>query len=226
MPGMPRNQTPNLLSELRHPVSGDLRVSPSIVAPEHFRDVLRAFGPQDVGVRRHIIIEIDGWAIQLKYARKHKIPMKFATADPFLARLERATVNLQSLWEKASPFHSGMSITKMMMTPASEASKLAWPDIDLAGALADLLSTIRAVRNLETYMQAFSRQGPSSRKRLERALLWEPLLDLLDKFHIQNFNQHQPLITTVRALHLACGIDPPDPAAVRQTVDSRRKRHR
>jgi len=223
---MPRNQTPNLLSELRHPVSGDLRLSDCTVAPEHFRDVLRAFGPQDVNARRHILIEIDGWAIQLKHARKHKIPMKFATGDALLARLERATVNLQSLWEEASPFHSGMSIRKMMMTPAVEASKLARRDIDLAGVLADLLSKIRAVRNPKTYMETFSYQGSSSRKSLQRALLWEPLLDLLDKFDIQKFNQHQPLITTVRALHLAFGIDPPDPAAVRQTVDSRRKRHR
>lgn len=153
--------------------------------------------------------------------------MKFARADPLFARLERATVNLQSLWAEATPFHRGLRFTKMIITRSSEArSNSALDDTDLAAVLADLLRVIRAVRDPEMYMSVFSHQGTSSRKSVERAVLWEPLLDLMERHDIQNFSQHQPLIGTVRALHRACGITPPDPGAVRQTVNSWRKRYR
>ncbi|MGY8634297.1 hypothetical protein RAD15_17615 [Bradyrhizobium sp. 14AA] len=227
MPVMSREEMPPWLAELRHPIAGDLRLSDFIIAREHLGDVLRAFGPQDVATRRQILIEIDMCAIQLHQARKHKVPMKFASADPLFARLERAIVNLQSLWTEASPFHRGLVLTKIGMTRSSEArSKSSFEEVDLAVLLPDMLRVIRSVRDPEEYMRAFSRQGSSSRKSVERAVLWEPLLDQMSQRQIQNFSQYQPLIVTMRALHRACGISPPDPVAVRQTTSAWRKRCR
>ncbi|KRQ09323.1 hypothetical protein AOQ71_20935 [Bradyrhizobium manausense] len=224
---MSRSEASEWFAELRHPISGELRLSPFIVAREHIPDVVRAFGPQDVAGRRRLAIEIDTWAIQLHHARIHKVPLKFASADRLFARLERATVNLQSLWAEASPFHKGLSLTNTIMFASSEArSRSSLEEVDPTVLLADMLRVIRAVRNPEMFMRMFSHQGVSSHKSVERAVLWEPLLGLMSEHHIHNFSQHQPLIATVRALHRACGVTPPDPAAVRQTTYSWRKRNR
>jgi hypothetical protein len=97
-------------------------------------------------------------------------------------------------------------------------------NIDPTAVLENLLRAIRALREQEVYADAFLQ--PGGRKRPERALLWEPLLDLMSEFNIENFSQYQPLIVTLRSLHLACGIAPPEPGSVRVAVSSWNKRHR
>ena len=64
----------------------------------------------------------------------------------------------------------------------------------------------------------------NSRKCLERTLLWEPLLDLMHDFGIKDFGKYQDLIQTVRSLHLALEIDPPDANLLKQVVFIWKKR--
>src|SRR5258708_30256727 len=85
-------------------------------------------------------------------------------------------------------------------------------NINPGPALEKLQPVIRTLRSQEIYSRAFSR--PPGRKSLQRALLWEPLFDLMRDFKIEDFSKHQVLIDTIRALHLACKIELPDPVAV------------
>jgi hypothetical protein len=94
--------------------------------------------------------------------------------------------------------------------------------IDPTLVLLNLLPVIQALQDPKFYDRAYSQ--PVGRKQLQRAMLWEPLLDLLVQFGVENFNAHRPLIATIRSLHLACGIDPPDGIAVRQTVSAWKRR--
>jgi hypothetical protein len=216
---------PDWLLELSlEPLWFDFRKS--IVAPEHIGDALKAFGKKDNDDRRFIASQLSSLVMRLRFARSHRVPMKFGTADPYLARLENATINLHSLWMKASPLHRGLLSAMTATLAPEEANKLYFEHIDPAPVLVKLLLAISALRNPKNYRKTFFQPDSDSRKSLERAVLWEPLLDLMNLFHIQDFSQHQPLVVTIRALHLACDIHPPDPGAVRQTVHAWRKRHR
>ena len=104
--------------------------------------------------------------------------------------------------------------------------RIPWKRIDLVSPLTNnVLPLIRALRDPEIYRAAFS-QPPmaDSHKALTRALLWEPLLNLMEDFQQIDLGEHQPLIDTIRSLHLALGIEPPDGSAVRQTVSAWRRR--
>jgi hypothetical protein len=93
---MSSKEMPERLVELRDPVHGHLRLH-EIVAPEYIPAVLRGFGRRHPPARRYIVQSLDGMAATLQWARKHKPPMKFASADAHLARLENASLNLHSL---------------------------------------------------------------------------------------------------------------------------------
>jgi hypothetical protein len=218
---------PEWLAALRDPILGDLRLSPFIVAPEHIPDVLKAFGELHPPARRWIVIALDEMAIKLSFARKHKAPAKFALADDHLEKLESAATKLLSLWRETSPYYEALLRASMLMVPAKERREHAFDfnNIDPGTAVAKLLPVIRALRRPEVYARANS-QPSSSHKALERALLWEPLFDLLHDFNIDDFGRHQPLSETIRALHLGCGVRPPEAVAVRQAVRDWRQRER
>jgi hypothetical protein len=226
---------PEWLAALRDPILGDLRLSPEkILALEHIPDVLKAFGPQHPPAQRWIVIAIDQMAITLWLAGEHKAPKKFAAADADLERLENATRNLLALWSKASPYYPALMKAMILMVPPKERRhhrsierryrRFDFSNINPGPALEKLQPVIRALRSQEIYSRSFSR--PASRKSLERALLWEPLFDLMRDFKIEDFSKHQALIDTIRALHLACKIEPPDPVAVRVALNAWRKRQR
>ena len=80
------------------------------------------------------------------------------------------------------------------------------------------------LRDLDTYYRPLGRRVGDSRKGLERTLLWEPLFGLMQEFGIKEFDKHQPLIQTVRSLHLALGIGPPDANRLKQVAFLWRKR--
>jgi hypothetical protein len=218
---------PEWLAALGDPILGDLRLSPNkILAPENIPEVLKAFGPQHPPARRRIVIALNEMAIELWLAGKHKAPKKFAAANPDLKRLENATRNLLALWSKASPYYPALLKAMIFMVPPKERRhrRFDFNNINPGLALERLLPVIRALRSQESYSRAFSR--PASRKSLERALLWEPLFDLMRDFKIEDFRKHQALIDTIRALHLTCKIEPPDPVAVRVALNAWRKRRR
>lgn len=210
------------LTALDDPILGKLRLSPrEILASEHVPDVLKAFGQQHPPARRWIVIALDGMAIKLWFARTQKTPKKFADADADLARLENAVRNMITLWSKASPYYAALMKAMILMAPAKERRHQRFDFTDPGPALAKLQPAVRALRNQDIYSRAFSR--PPGRKSLQRALLWEPLFDLMRDFEIKDFGKHQALIHTIRALHLACKIEPPDPIAVRQALSTWRK---
>jgi len=205
-----------------------VRLTPKIIAPEHIRDVLKAFGEQDSAAKRRIVSALDEMAIKLWLARKHKAgPKKFAAANADLKRLENAAAKLRALWLETRPYHQALLQTTVLMVPPKNRRnhKIKFDDINVGSKLKNLLPVIRALRSHEIYSRVFS-QPPSSRKGLERALLWEPMFDLMHDFKIERFGRHQALIDTIRALHRACKIKPPDPVAVRVASSAWRKRQR
>jgi hypothetical protein len=209
-------------------LGGDLRLTPKILATENIRDVLKAFGEQDSAAQRRIVSALDEMAIKLWLARKHKAgPKKFAAANADLRRLENAASKLLALWLKARPYYQALLLTSVLMVPPKNRRnhKFKFDNIDVGSKLNNLLPVIRALRSPHIYSRAFS-QPPSSRKSLERALLWEPLFDLMHDLGIEKFDKHQALIETIRALHRACKIKPPDPVGVRVASSAWRKRRR
>jgi hypothetical protein len=217
-------EQPEWLAALRDPTLGELWLSP-FVAPEHLPDVLKAFGEQETSSRRRIVIALDEMATKLWFARKHKAPKKFSAAKRELKPLEDAADNLLALWLEASPYYAALLKATILMIPPKERRNhaFAFNSLDPGPALAKLLPAIRALRTQEIYTRAFS-QPPRSQKSLERALLWEPLFDLMHDFKIEEFDRHQPMIHTARALHLACSLRPPDEGKFRVTLNDWRKR--
>jgi hypothetical protein len=85
--------------------------------------------------------------------------------------------------------------------------------------------SLEVLRDLDIYYRPLGRRVANSRKRSpERFLLWEPLFNLMQDFKVEEFDRYQPLIQTVRSLHLALGIDPPDANLLNQVTFLWRKR--
>jgi hypothetical protein len=229
MADTPRKEVPEWLAALRHPKGGDLYLSPYIVAPDHVRDVLQAFGKRPTFTKRFLVAAIDEMAARLWFAHKHKPSFSFDAGQNKLKALAAAAKNLRNKLQDGE-----------LRRAIFRANTLKWPIPDyrdrpgaeelppifaeVEEGLAFLIKGAASLENRKIYNLAFD-QPPDSQKSLERALLWEPLLKLLDDFH-EDYGAHQPLIATIRSLHLACGIEPPDPGAVRQTVNAWRKRQR
>ena len=207
------------------------RLSPCVVASKHIPDVLKAFGPREPPARRRIVSKLDDMAVNYWFASRHRPPVAFTAADDKLDRLETSIRNTLSLWKEVTEDVTPQAIfmAQFLRLPAERRKtyrRVPWKQIDPVSRLTNnALPLIRALRDPEIYRAAFS-QPPTadSHKHLTRALLWEPLLDLMNDFGQLDFAEHQPLIDTVRSLHLALGIDPPDGRAVRQTVSAWRKR--
>jgi hypothetical protein len=190
--------------------------------------VLKAFGEQDSAAKRRIVSALDEMAIKLWLARKHRAgPKKFAAANAELKRLENAASKLLAVWLEMRPYHQALLLTTVLMVPPKNRRnhKFEFDNIDVGSKLKNLLPVIRVLRSQEIYFRVFT-QPPNSRKGLERALLWEPMFDLMHDFKIERFDKHQALINTIRALHRACKIKPPDPVAVRVASSAWRKRQR
>lgn len=204
-------------------------MSPCVVAPQHIPDVLKAFGPRELSARRRIVSKLDDMAVNYWFARKHQPPLAFTAADDKLDRLETSIRNMLSLWKEVTPLHQAIFMAQFLRLPAEMRKKyrrIPWMRIDPVSPLTNnALPLIRALRDPEIYRAAFS-QPPlaDSHKALARALLWEPLLNLMKEFKQLDFAEHQPLLNTMRALHHALGIEPPNAGAVRQTVSAWRKR--
>jgi hypothetical protein len=81
-----------------------------------------------------------------------------------------------------------------------------------------------ALRDLDSYYGPLGRRVANIRKMLVRTLLWDPLFDLMHDFGIKDFDEHQPLIQTVRSLHLALGMESPDANRLKQVAFLWRKR--
>lgn len=219
-------KTPDWLVALRHPTQGDLKLSPYVRAPDHIADVLIAFGPRLPADLRKIVLALDEMAIRYMPARKSK-PMKFAAADDLLAPLETSFAKSLKLWEQAGLLHPVLLRSRVHVTPSKErrTTLFNWREMDPSLTLKNALLAVRAARDPSVYRAATDQPAPKdSQKLLERALLWEPLFDLMNQFGVRDFSEHQPLMRTVKALHLAIGIAPPNANAFKQAIGAWRKR--
>jgi hypothetical protein len=205
-------------------------MSPCIVAPEHIPNVLKAFGPREPSVRRRIVSKLEDMAVDYSFASRHEPPVPFTDARDMLDRLETSIRNTTSLWKKLAPLHQAIFMAQFLRLPAERRRKyrhIRWKHIDPVSRLTTALLLIRALQDPKVYRATFS-QPPvtDNHKDLKRALLWEPLLDLMKDLEQLDFAEHQPLIETIRSLHLAIGIKPPDENAFRQTVHAWRRKPR
>jgi hypothetical protein len=200
-----------------------------LAVPKHIPDVLKAFGPREPSARRRIVSRLDDMAVNYWFASKHQPPLAFTAADDKLDRLETSIRNTISLWKEITLLHQAIFLAQFLRFRAERRKKyrrIPWKRIDPVSRLTNnALPLIKALRDPEIYRAAFS-QPPlaDSHKALTRTLLWEPLLNLMKEFKQLDFAEHQPLLDTMRALHHALGIEPPDAGAVRQTVSAWRKR--
>jgi hypothetical protein len=218
------------LAALRDPVLGELRLSPCIIAPKHVPDVLKAFGPREPPARRWIVGQLDEMSINYWVANKRKPPVAFTAASDLLDRLDTSIENTLALWKQATPLHQAIFMAQFLRLPAKERKNynhVAWEALNPVPPLTHVQPLIKALNDQNIYRDAFS-QPPTadSHKSLTRALLWEPLLNLMKDFRQFDFSEHEPLIDTIRSLHLAFGIEPPDGRAVRQTVSAWKQRWR
>lgn len=223
---------PEWLAALRCPICGDVRLLPAWKAPDYIPQVLEGFGPRHPPARRWIVIELDTMADSLWHARSHEPAFSVQEAKRHFAsiismakngldKLRDPQVRRAILMANAKRQRAERGPKWLLDTDLSATSPL--DDIDHAfefmrGGAEEVL------RDLDTYYRPLGRRVVDSRKRLERALLWEPLFDLMHHFGIEDFDKHQPLIQTVRSLHLALGIGPPDANLLKQVIFLWRKR--
>ncbi len=218
---------PDWLAALRCPICDDVKLSHAWKAPDLIPEVLEGFGPRHPPARRWIVIKLDRMAGDIWFARCHK---------PVFSEVKKAKRHFESTISMAKN-----GLRKLQEPQVRRAILLAnarrqrtkqgpkWLlDMDLdAGTPLDEIDVAleflrggaeEVLRDLDIYYRPLRRRVADSRKYLERALIWEPLLDLMHDFGIEDFSRYQDLIETVRALHLALGIDPPDGNSLNQVV--------
>lgn len=213
-------EMPDWLAALRHPTQGDLKLSPYWRAPEQIPGILKAFGPRRRADHRLIVLALDDMAISIWGARKHKLPMKFEDAKKLLAPLETRIGEVLTALELAAPLHQAIYRARIAAKTTKERREL----IALAPVANDVLLAVRMLRDPNGYRAAYHQ--PAGQKSPERALLLEPLFDLMNKFGLRarDFSKHQPLLTTLKKLHLAIGIAPPNDDVFDGAVKDRRKK--
>jgi hypothetical protein len=203
----------------------DLKPPRYIKAPEHVEHILKAFGPLSPFDFRRAVIAIDEIVTGYLSARNRKPPMKFEEAERLLTSIEKSFARSLTAWERATLLHDAM-LTALIITTAPEQrpSSMGRNSIPLAPMLKNTLLAVRALRNPNVYRDA---TGQPSQKRPEREFIWEKLFMTLSQFGLREpFNEHQPLMRTVKALHLTIGIDPPDANLFKQAIRDWRNRGR
>jgi hypothetical protein len=196
----------------------DLKPLPYIKGPEHFPHVLKAFGPLSPPDFKRAVIAIDEIVTGYLSVRSRKPPpTKFEEGDKLLASIETSFAKSLAAWERAAPLHDAM-LTALIITTAPERrqSSIGRKTIPVAPLLKNALLAVKALRDPNVYRDA---TGQPSQKKPEREFIWEPLFAALSQFGLRApFKEHQPLMTTVKELHLVIGIDPPDANAFKQAI--------
>ncbi|WP_439400335.1 hypothetical protein ACRQ5Q_43080 (plasmid) [Bradyrhizobium sp. PMVTL-01] len=231
-----RTNTPDWLAALRDPIKGDLKLSSFIRAPEHIPDVLKAFGEQLPPDRRRIVVALDHMVKNLRLALEYEPTLTVTDREERLNRIVRSGKSI--LQNMHSELRFAIFWANLLEVPVTDrdwkvpiadrdtfAEALYSHDATFDVSLMLIISGAEKLLNNPEIYRAVLWQPPGEErhKALVRALLWEPLLNLLDDFKIESYDQHQPLIDTIRSLHLACGVDPPKEGAVRVAVHERKK---
>ena len=236
MADAPRNETPEWLAALRDPIKGDLKLSSFIRAPDHIPDVLKAFGKQLPPDRRRIVVAVDHMVKSLRLALEYEPTLTDTEREKRLNRIVKAGKSIQKNMHAELRF--AIFWANLLEVPTKDRDwKVPIGDRDAfaetlynhdatfdVSLMLIIAGAEKLLNNPELYRAVlWQPPGEDRHKALVRALLWEPLLDLLGGFNIESYDQHQPLIHTIRSLHLACGIDPPNDGAVRQVVLARKE---
>jgi len=178
------------------------------------------FGRQPQSTLREIVEALDAWATHYGSARRHRPPIKLPAAE--LRDLQRFGRPFSNIWDKMEPLLYPEIITRAMilMTPPDERRHRDFVIPTNPGpALKNLLPVLKWLSDPDNYNAASFQPVNShkSHKSLERAFLWEPLLQLM-KMHGVKPGQHGSFSRAIKSLHFALGIDPPNEVAVRRTV--------
>ena len=198
------------------------RLSPYLRKPEHVPDVLTTiFGRQPQSALREIVEALDTWAINYGSARRHRPSTKLpATELRDLQSLGRPFLNI---WEEIGPtllYSEIITRAMILMTPPDERRRRDFEVPTNPGpALKNLLPVLKWLSDPNNY-NATSFQPTNSHKShksLERAFLWEPLLQLMKKHGVKP-GQRGSFCRAIKSLHSALGISPPNEVAVRRTV--------
>jgi hypothetical protein len=224
---------PDWLAALRCPICEDVRLSHAWKAPDHIPEILEGFGPRHPPARRWIVIKLDTMALDLWYARNHEPAFSVQKAEVHFASTASAAKNLLNKLREPQVRRAILMAVNRKQIRQDGPKWLLGMDLGAETPLDTIdliLEFIRegaeeVLRDLDIYYRPLGRRVADSRKRsLERTLLWESLFDLMHHFGVEHFDKQQPLIQTVRSLHLALGIGPPDSNLLKQVAHLWRKR--
>jgi hypothetical protein len=233
MPDEKAVSMPAWLAALHCPICGDVKLSRAWKAPDHIPDVLEGFGSQHPPARRWIVIKLNAMAENYRWARSHKPLFGPQEAKAHFSSTVSAAKNLLNKLPDLEVRHAILMAMHKLQREHRGPNWLLNMDLSVATPLDNIdlaLEFIRIgseeiLRDPDLYYAPLG-QPPvrDSRKSLERTLLWEPLLDLMHDFGIEEFDQYQDLTKTVGALHLALGIGPPKKNLLKQVAFLWRKR--
>ena len=200
------------------------RLSPWIKEPAHVGDVLKRFGPLPEPALRNIVEELDTAVMNYRIALK-KRALKFDEADPILEQFEKSLLKVKRQWtdDKFRPLHPAFVALSLELIPTNERkqqAERAMAAINLDLVATTLLQITKKLRNPDAYAAAHHRPRSMS---FERAFLWEPLLRLMERNHVQP-GEHGSFLGAIKALHLAAGIGPPSEGAIKKMRHDQRKR--
>jgi hypothetical protein len=223
---------PDWLAALRCPICGDVKLSHAWVAADHIPKILKGFGQPHPPARRWIVAKLDTMAIHHWHARNHEPAFGLQKAKAHFASTASAARNLLNKLQEVQVRRAILMGAKRKQISKNGPKWLLGMDLHAETPLdaIDLaLEFIRegaeeVLREPDIYYRPLGRRVANSRKRIERTLLWEPLFGLMHDFEIEDLNKHQPLIQTIRSLHHALGIVPPDANRLKQVAFDWRKR--
>jgi hypothetical protein len=224
---------PAWLQALHCPTYGDVKLSRVWKAPDHIPKVLEGFGSQQPSARRSIVIKLDTMAGNYWLARSREPLFGLQEAKTHFSSIVSAATNLLTRLSELEVRGGILMAMNKLQRENRGPNWLQKTDLDVATPLDNIDLALEFIRigseeilhDPDLYYAPLG-QPPvvDSRKGLERTLLWEPLFDLKREFGIKDLSQHQDLIKTVRSLHLALGIDPPNSNNLKQVAHIWRKR--
>jgi hypothetical protein len=204
MADAPRKETSDWLAALRDPTLGDLKLSSFIRAPEHIPGVLKAFGERSSADRRRIVAALDLMAKTHALAREYEPTLSFTETRNRLSRIVKAGKSIQR--DMHAELRFAIFWANLMEMPIKDrdwkvpigdrdafAETLYSHDATFDVSLMFIIAGAeKLLNNMENYRAVlWQLPGKQRHKALTRALLWEPLLDLLTEFKIENLDEHQ-----------------------------------
>jgi hypothetical protein len=224
---------PAWLAALHSLEGGDVKLSRAWRLPDQIPEVLKGFGSQHAPICRRIVIKLDTMAGKYWLARSHEPLFGLQEAKTHFSSIFSAAKNLLNKLPDLEVRHAILMAMHKLQREHRGPNWLLNMDLSVTTPLDNIDLALEFIRigseeilhDPDLYYRPLG-QPPvvDGRKSFERALLWEPLFDLMHEFGIKDLSQHQDLIQTVRSLHLAIGIDPPNSNHLKQVTREWRRR--